>query len=102
MIILRETGGYFSGGAEEFARRANDEDVMLSRRCVAVRAVPAFKVGRGSQSAAGKSCKHLVGYGSGDGQLMAQEESAREIQERLAKELYEVVVPWTNRGMPGN
>jgi hypothetical protein len=39
MIILRETGGFFSGGKEDFERQASDEDILLSRRCVAVRAL---------------------------------------------------------------
>jgi hypothetical protein len=44
MIILRETGGYFSGGAKAFARKASDEDILLGRRCVAIRAVPDTEV----------------------------------------------------------
>lgn len=50
MCILRETGGYCSGGADAFARRAEDAEVLMSRRIVAIRAVAPEEVRYGTFS----------------------------------------------------
>ncbi|OCF43818.1 myo-inositol-1(or 4)-monophosphatase [Kwoniella heveanensis CBS 569] len=68
-IILSETGGFFHGGKDDFARDAPIKDVLMSRRYVFVRAVPPSKT-----------------------------ESAQEIQRRLVKELYDVVEEWDIAG----
>ncbi|WVF68501.1 hypothetical protein IAT40_003268 [Kwoniella sp. CBS 6097] len=68
-IILSETGGFFHGGKDDFARDAPIKDVLMSRRYVFVRAVPPSKT-----------------------------ESAKEIQRRLVKELYSVVEEWDIAG----
>jgi myo-inositol-1(or 4)-monophosphatase len=50
MCILRETGGYCSGGADAFARRAEDAEILMSRRIVAIRAVAPEEVRSGAFS----------------------------------------------------
>ena len=44
MVILREAGGYCSGGAKAFARQADDEEILLGRRVVAIRPVARTEV----------------------------------------------------------
>lgn len=46
MCILREAGGMISGGPTQFQHGASDEQVLISRRIVAVRAVAATEVCR--------------------------------------------------------
>ncbi|WVR08071.1 hypothetical protein IAU60_005117 [Kwoniella sp. DSM 27419] len=67
-IILSETGGFWHGGKEAFERAASEGEVLMSRRYVFVRAVPPTET-----------------------------ETAKEIQRRLVKELYDVVVEWDYR-----
>lgn len=46
MVILREAGGYCSGGAKAFARHADDAEILLGRRVVAIRPVARTEVCR--------------------------------------------------------
>ncbi|KIR33259.1 myo-inositol-1(or 4)-monophosphatase [Cryptococcus deuterogattii MMRL2647] len=67
-IILNETGGFFAGGKDSLD--APVDRVMMGRRYIFVRAVPA-----------------------------TESESPSQIQHRLAREVYDVVDEWTNEDM---
>ncbi|KAL7425142.1 hypothetical protein Q5752_000830 [Cryptotrichosporon argae] len=63
--ILAEIGGFLSGGRDAFARNAPIGEILMNRRYVAVRAVPA-----------------------------TANETAEQIQKRIVKDLYETVDEW--------
>ncbi|EAL19532.1 hypothetical protein CNBG1610 [Cryptococcus deneoformans B-3501A] len=67
-IILNETGGFFAGGKDSLDAPVGR--IMMGRRYIFVRAVPA-----------------------------TESESSSQIQHRLARELYDVVEEWTNEDM---
>ncbi|EKD03546.1 inositol-1(or 4)-monophosphatase [Trichosporon asahii var. asahii CBS 8904] len=71
-IMLKEVGAFFSGGKELFERDASIGEVLMCRRYIAIRAV-----------------------------APTETESSEQIQRRLAKDLYEVVEPWTTPSMKG-
>lgn len=67
ICILRETGGYVSGGAEAFSRRADDAEVLMGRRIVAVRAVAKTEVRlASSMGLAVAAADRTGGIGTGD------------------------------------
>ncbi|KAK4688550.1 myo-inositol-1(or 4)-monophosphatase, partial [Tremellales sp. Uapishka_1] len=70
IIILQETGGFFSGSKEDFEKDTPVGEMIMNRRYIFVRAVPD-----------------------------SQTETGLEIQRRLVKELYDVVEPWTSSTM---
>ncbi|WOO81410.1 Protein qutG [Vanrija pseudolonga] len=71
-VILKETGAFFHGGKELYARDAPIGEILMSRRYVAVRALPPTDT-----------------------------ETSEQIQRRLATELYEAVEEWTTPSMKG-
>ncbi|XAO26183.1 hypothetical protein I312_105017 [Cryptococcus bacillisporus CA1280] len=80
-IILNETGGLFAGGKDSLDAPVGQ--VMMGRRYIFVRAVPATEVSIPSVAT----------------ELTLQSESPSQIQHRLARELYDVVDEWTNEDM---
>lgn len=70
--MLKEVGAFFSGGKELFERDAPIGEVLMCRRYIAIRAV-----------------------------APTETETSEQIQRRLAKDLYNVVEPWTTPSMQG-
>lgn len=71
-VMLKETGAFFSGGKELFERDAPIGEVLMCRRYIAIRAV-----------------------------APTETETSEQVQRRLAKDLYDVVEPWTTPSMKG-
>lgn len=70
--MLKEVGAFFAGGKDLFERNAPVGEVLMSRRYIAIRAV-----------------------------APTETETSEQIQRRLAKDLYDVVEPWTTPSMQG-